>query len=77
MQKSWTAIGGVVNAELREEQVPIVAGLPAVVATMTDPWHAAYGSVKSLRAGPGNQIARNRWLAQVGAPRACPGDGEA
>ncbi|MEU9060164.1 DUF6368 family protein [Streptomyces sp. NPDC048430] len=43
-------IGGVVNAELLEDQVPIVAGLPGIVATMTDPWPAAYGSAEFLRA---------------------------
>lgn len=43
-------IGGVANAELREDQVPIVAGLPGIIATMTDPWPAAYGSAEFLRA---------------------------
>jgi hypothetical protein len=43
-------IGGVANAELLDDQVPIVAGLPGVVATMTDPWPAAYGSAEFLRA---------------------------
>jgi hypothetical protein len=43
-------IGGVANAELREEQMPIVAGLPGIVAAMTDPWAAAYGSAEFLRA---------------------------
>lgn len=43
-------IGGVANAELREDQVPIVAGLPGIVATTTDPWPAAYGSAEFLRA---------------------------
>ncbi|MGW3981734.1 DUF6368 family protein [Streptomyces mirabilis] len=43
-------IGGVANAELREDQVPIVAGLPGIVAVMTDPWPAAYGSAEFLRA---------------------------
>ncbi|MFD6972202.1 DUF6368 family protein [Streptomyces sp. NPDC059979] len=43
-------IGGVANAELREDQVPIVAGLPGIVAAMTDPWPAAYGSAEFLRA---------------------------
>lgn len=43
-------IGGVANAELREDQVPIVAGLPGIVAAPTDPWPAAYGSAKFLRA---------------------------
>lgn len=43
-------IGGVANAELRDDQVPIVAGLPGVVAAMTDPWAAAYGSADFLRA---------------------------
>ncbi|MFE3146707.1 DUF6368 family protein [Streptomyces sp. NPDC059218] len=43
-------IGGVANAELREDQVSIVAGLPGIVAAMTDPWPAAYGSAEFLRA---------------------------
>ncbi|WP_162624722.1 DUF6368 family protein [Streptomyces cadmiisoli] len=43
-------IGGVANAELREDQVSVVAGLPGIVATMTDPWPAAYGSAEFLRA---------------------------
>lgn len=43
-------IGGVANAELRDDQVSIVAGLPGIVATMTDPWPAAYGSAQFLRA---------------------------
>jgi hypothetical protein len=43
-------IGGVANAELREDQISIVAGLPGIVATMTDPWPAAYGSAEFLRA---------------------------
>ncbi|MET7899689.1 DUF6368 family protein [Streptomyces mirabilis] len=43
-------IGGVANAELREDQVPIAAGLPGVVATTTNPWPAAYGSAEFLRA---------------------------
>ncbi|WP_329176338.1 DUF6368 family protein [Streptomyces sp. NBC_01477] len=42
--------GGIANVELREEQVPIVAGLPGIVATVTDPWLAAYGSADFLRA---------------------------
>jgi hypothetical protein len=43
-------IGGVANAELREDQVPIIAGLLGIVATMMDPWPAAYGSAEFLRA---------------------------
>ncbi|MGW4824766.1 DUF6368 family protein [Streptomyces sp. NPDC004227] len=43
-------IGGVANAELRKDQVPIVAGNPGIVTTMTDPWTAAYGSAEFLRA---------------------------
>ncbi|MFJ9968342.1 DUF6368 family protein [Streptomyces avermitilis] len=43
-------VGGVVNAELREDQVPIVTDLPGLIATMTDPWPAAYGSAEFLRA---------------------------
>lgn len=43
-------LGGVVNAELREDQVPMVAGLPGVIATTTGPWPAAYGSAEFLRA---------------------------
>ncbi|MFF8675980.1 DUF6368 family protein [Streptomyces sp. NPDC015242] len=44
------AIGGVANAELREDQVSIVAGLRGIVATMTDPWPAVYGSAEFLQA---------------------------
>lgn len=43
-------IGGVANAELREDQISTVAGLPGIVATMTDPWPTAYGSAEFLRA---------------------------
>ncbi|TPQ15672.1 DUF6368 family protein [Streptomyces sporangiiformans] len=43
-------IGGVANAELRDDQVPLVAGLPGTVATTTDPWPPAYGSAEFLRA---------------------------
>ncbi|MFJ6405936.1 DUF6368 family protein [Streptomyces hydrogenans] len=43
-------IGGVADAELREDQVSIVVGLPGIVATMTGPWRAAYGSAGFLRA---------------------------
>ncbi|MFI8219789.1 DUF6368 family protein [Streptomyces sp. NPDC085932] len=42
-------VGGVAQAELREDQVSIVAGLPGIVATTTDPWPAAYGSTEFLR----------------------------
>ncbi|MFJ3310552.1 DUF6368 family protein [Streptomyces sp. NPDC086549] len=41
-------IGGVANAELREDQVPVVADLPGIVATTTDPWPASYGSAAFL-----------------------------
>ncbi|MFF0836695.1 MULTISPECIES: DUF6368 family protein [unclassified Streptomyces] len=43
-------IGGVANAELREHQVPIVAGLPGVITMGSNPWPAAYGSAEFLRA---------------------------
>ncbi|MEU5770869.1 DUF6368 family protein [Streptomyces asoensis] len=43
-------IGGVANAELLADQVPIVTSLPGIVATTTDPWPAAYGSAEFLRA---------------------------
>jgi hypothetical protein len=43
-------IGGVATAELREDQVAIVSGLPGVIATTTDPWPAVYGSAEFLRA---------------------------
>ncbi|MGW6062775.1 DUF6368 family protein [Streptomyces sp. NPDC055189] len=43
-------VGGVANAELREDQVPIVAGLPGVLATTADPSETAYGSAEFLRA---------------------------
>ncbi|WP_446751006.1 DUF6368 family protein [Streptomyces sp. CLV115] len=42
-------VGGVADAELREEQVPTVADLPGTVALLTDPWPAAYGSAEFLR----------------------------
>lgn len=42
-------IGGVVNAELREDQVRVVVVLPDVVATTPGPWPAAYGSAEFLR----------------------------
>lgn len=42
-------IGGVANAELQEDQAPIVVGPRGIVATMTDPWTAAYGSADFLR----------------------------
>ncbi|WP_455353050.1 DUF6368 family protein [Streptomyces sp. SYSU K217416] len=42
-------IGGVVNAELREDQVPIVTGLPGVTVA-SEPWPAAFGSAEFLRA---------------------------
>ncbi|WP_406364270.1 DUF6368 family protein [Streptomyces sp. NBC_01579] len=35
---------------LGEDQLPIVADLPGVIATVTDPWPAAYGSAEFLRA---------------------------
>ncbi|MFB7275532.1 DUF6368 family protein [Streptomyces hydrogenans] len=34
----------------REDQVSFVVGLPGIVATMTDPWRAAYSSAEFLRA---------------------------
>ncbi|MDX3576181.1 DUF6368 family protein [Streptomyces sp. FL07-04A] len=43
-------IGGIVNAELREDQVSLVAGPPGVIATTTWPWPAVYGSAEFLRA---------------------------
>lgn len=43
-------IGGVANAELREDQLPIVAGLPGVHVVTTEPSAAAYGSARFLRA---------------------------
>ncbi|MGW3177543.1 DUF6368 family protein [Streptomyces sp. NPDC001153] len=54
-------IGGVVNAELREDQVPIVAGLPGVIAMVTDPLPTTYGSAEFLRAWarqPGFQLLK-------------------
>ncbi|MFD8382830.1 DUF6368 family protein [Streptomyces sp. NPDC059679] len=42
-------LGGVANAELREDQVRLVSGLPGVMALMTNPWAAAYGSAEFLR----------------------------
>ncbi|MFJ2923452.1 DUF6368 family protein [Streptomyces massasporeus] len=61
-------IGGVANAELREDQVSIVASLPGVVATMTDPWPAAYGSAGFLRAWaqqPGFRLLKWPELSQL------------
>ncbi|MER6572335.1 DUF6368 family protein [Streptomyces sp. NPDC001093] len=46
-------IGGVVSAELGEDQVPIVAGLPGVIAMVTDPLPTTYGSAEFLRAWAG------------------------
>ncbi|MGW1884473.1 DUF6368 family protein [Streptomyces sp. NPDC001970] len=43
-------IGGMANAELREDQLPFVVGLPGLVTTTTDPWPAAHGSATFLRA---------------------------
>lgn len=48
-------IGGVVNAELRADQIAIIAALPGLIAT-TDSWHMGYGSAEFLRA----------WAAQPG-----------
>ncbi|MFF1557680.1 DUF6368 family protein [Streptomyces sp. NPDC058279] len=42
--------GGVAHAELRDDHVPIVAGLAGIVATMTDPRPVAYGFAEFLRA---------------------------
>lgn len=49
-------IGGIANAELREDQVPIVAVLPGIVARVTDPWPAAYGSANSSERGPATRL---------------------
>ncbi|MGW4446786.1 DUF6368 family protein [Streptomyces sp. NPDC004682] len=43
-------LGGVANAELRDDQAPLVADLPSITATTTDPWPAIYGSAEFLRA---------------------------
>ncbi|MGV9341289.1 DUF6368 family protein [Streptomyces sp. NPDC003688] len=43
-------LGGVANAELREDQVPFVSDLPGILATTPHPWPAAYGSAAFLRA---------------------------
>lgn len=43
-------IGGVANVEPREDQLPIVAGLPGVHGVTTEHWAAAYGSARFLRA---------------------------
>ncbi|MFF3014805.1 DUF6368 family protein [Streptomyces sp. NPDC057939] len=43
-------IGGIANVELLEDQIPIVTGLPGIVATLTDPWPGVYGSAEFLRA---------------------------
>jgi hypothetical protein len=41
--------GGVVMAELREDQFSVVSGLPGVLATTFDRWPTAYGSAQFLR----------------------------
>ncbi|MCF3122015.1 hypothetical protein IPZ68_20215 [Streptomyces arenae] len=43
-------IGGVVTIELREDQVPIVDGLPGVLRMTSGPCTVAYGSSQFLRA---------------------------
>ncbi|MFJ4624704.1 DUF6368 family protein [Streptomyces sp. NPDC088812] len=48
-------IGGVASAELREDQVPVVAGLPGIVTTTTDPWPAVYGSAE-FRKSPAGEV---------------------
>ncbi|MFD1829290.1 DUF6368 family protein [Streptomyces desertarenae] len=42
-------IDGVTNAELREDQMPIVASLPGVIATVPEPWPTVYGSAEFLK----------------------------
>ncbi|MFE0103637.1 DUF6368 family protein [Streptomyces sp. NPDC059009] len=44
------AVGGVANAELHEDQLPLVAGLPGLLARRREPWEAAYGTGEFLRA---------------------------
>ncbi|MGH4031264.1 DUF6368 family protein [Actinomycetota bacterium Odt1-20B] len=54
-------IGGVANAEPREDQLPLVAGLPGLLARRSDPWGAAYGSAEFLRAwveAPGFRLVK-------------------
>lgn len=58
-------IGGVTNAELQEDQVPIVASLPGVVTTTTDPRLAAYGSAEFLRAWAEQPGLTGRWQRKV------------
>ncbi|MFG3253112.1 DUF6368 family protein [Streptomyces sp. NPDC048172] len=43
-------VGGVATAELREDQLPLVAELPGFLATTPTPWPTAYGSAEFLRA---------------------------
>ncbi|MFE1796415.1 DUF6368 family protein [Streptomyces sp. NPDC059517] len=45
--------GGVAHAELGEDQVPTLVGLPGIIAVTTDPWPSAYGSAEFLRAWTG------------------------
>ncbi|MFJ6540247.1 hypothetical protein ACIQMP_06350 [Streptomyces sp. NPDC091385] len=47
-------LGGVANAELRDDQAPLVADLPGIAATTTDPWPAIYGSRNASAPGPAN-----------------------
>ncbi|GGY00514.1 DUF6368 family protein [Streptomyces hiroshimensis] len=47
------AIGGVASAELRQDQVPDVAGLPGIVARANGPYPAVFGTAEFLRAWAG------------------------
>jgi hypothetical protein len=49
-------VGGVAHAELHEDQMSVVDGLPGVVATLNEPWPAVFGTAQFLRA----------WSAQPG-----------
>ncbi|MGV9425806.1 DUF6368 family protein [Streptomyces sp. NPDC003656] len=48
-------LDGVANAELRDDKVPLVADLPGIAATTTNPWPAIYGSAEFLRAWAARQ----------------------
>ncbi|WP_443031717.1 DUF6368 family protein [Streptomyces sp. CA-210063] len=51
--RSWSARPTaelILKRSVRQDQVPVVAGLPGVIAVVTDPWPTAYGSAEFLRA---------------------------
>ena len=42
-------VGGVINAEVDEEQIELVRGLPGVIAVVDEPWECALGTAEFLR----------------------------